>query len=227
MTIEVHDLSKEYKTPAGTVHALKSASFSVPTGSFASIIGKSGSGKSTLLSLLGTLDTPTTGTIRVDDTEVTKLNRQQQTTYRARQIGFIFQKYELIPNLTARENVLLALEFGGTPRPEDRADALLGQVGIDSQQRNRRPSHLSGGQQQRVSIARALANHPSLVLADEPTGNLDSESSDKIFNLLKELSHTEQATIIAVTHDLDLASKTDQTFQIRNGVLAEQAAAVR
>ena len=189
------------------------------TGEFVSIVGKSGSGKSTLLSILGALDTPTDGSITVDDTAIEKLSGHQQTKYRGKKIGFVFQQYNLIPNLTALENVVLALEFGGYPATSrvDRAVKLLESVGIEEDQQHRRPTRLSGGQQQRVSIARALANEPAFILADEPTGNLDSATGKKIFDLLHDLSRNQNSTIVVVTHDLDIAGKTDRTFTIVDG----------
>lgn len=219
MSLTVKNLTKTYRTDSGDVHALNDISFSVETGEFASIIGKSGSGKSTLLSLLGALDVPTAGEIDVDDKNIAKLSERQQTTYRATKIGFVFQHYNLIPNLTALENVMLALEFGNIPSHErrGRAEELLSSVGLDEGEQHRKPNRLSGGQQQRVSIARALANRPSLILADEPTGNLDSETGKKIFDLLHSLSRKEKTTILAVTHDLDIAGKTDRTFTLKDG----------
>lgn len=217
--LEVKDLTKSFDSAGEKVHALNKVTFSVKTGEFASIIGKSGSGKSTLLSMLGALDIPTSGSIVVDDTDIAKLSAHSQTTYRSRKIGFVFQHYNLIPNLTALENVILALEFGGLPSGQRRARAVqvLTDVGLDEDQMLRRPNRLSGGQQQRVSIARAIANRPSIILADEPTGNLDSENGKKIFDLLHNLSRSENTTILAVTHDLDIAGKTDRTFTLKDG----------
>ena len=217
--LEVKNVSKTFNTASGPVHALKDITFKVNTGEFVSIVGKSGSGKSTLLSILGALDTPTDGSITVDDTAIEKLSGHQQTKYRGKKIGFVFQQYNLIPNLTALENVVLALEFGGYPATSrvDRAAKLLESVGIEEDQQHRRPTRLSGGQQQRVSIARALANEPAFILADEPTGNLDSATGKKIFDLLHDLSRNQNTTIVVVTHDLDIAGKTDRTFTIVDG----------
>lgn len=219
--LEVKNLIKKFDSQSGDVTALNDISLSVKTGEFASIIGKSGSGKSTLLSMLGALDTPTSGSIEVDGEDIAKLSSSKQTIYRAKKIGFVFQYYNLIPNLTAIDNVMLALEFGGVAKKDQRkrAEELLTEVGLTSEQMIRRPSRLSGGQQQRVSIARALANKPSIILADEPTGNLDSETGKKIFELLHHLSKRENTTIIVVTHDMEIAGKTDRTFQIRDGKL--------
>jgi putative ABC transport system ATP-binding protein len=217
--LTVKNLTKTFNAAHGTVHALNDVSFTVQTGQFASIIGKSGSGKTTLLSLLGALDSPTSGEIIVDDLNIATLPSSKQPAYRARKIGFVFQHYNLIPNLSALENVMLALEFGGMPARErrDRAAQLLEEVGLEDEQQLRHPGKLSGGQQQRVSIARALANRPAVILADEPTGNLDSETGRKIFDLLHHLSRSENTTILAVTHDLDIAGKTDCTFTLQDG----------
>ena len=217
--VTIENVSKTFNTPSGQVQALKDVSLSVQTGEFVSIIGKSGSGKSTLLSILGALDNPSTGSIIVDDMQINKLSGAKQTQYRANKIGFVFQQYNLVPNLTALENVMLALEFGGYPAVSrfDRATQLLESVGIEEDQQQRRPTRLSGGQQQRVSIARALANKPAYILADEPTGNLDSVTGKKIFDLLHDLSRSQKTTIIVVTHDLEIAGKTDKTFILRDG----------
>ena len=198
---------------------IRDVSLSVHDGEYLTIVGPSGSGKSTLLSILGALDTPTSGSIEVDGVDIAKLSASQQTAYRAKKIGFVFQYYNLIPNLTVLENVMLALEFGGAPAKERkaRAEKLLEEVGIESSQQSRKPAKLSGGQQQRVAIARALANKPAFILADEPTGNLDSETGKKIFELLHRLTRTENTTILAVTHDMDIAGKTDRTFRLKDG----------
>jgi len=219
MSLNVKDLTKTYQTHSGTVHALDHVSFSIKTGEFASIIGKSGSGKSTLLSLVGALDVPTSGEIHVDKQDIAKLSTHAQTGYRAKKIGFVFQHYNLIPNLSAIENIMLALEYGGVPAGQrrDRAQELLEKVGLTEAEGTRKPGRLSGGQQQRVSIARALANQPSLILADEPTGNLDSATGKMIFDLLHNLSRSQNTTILAVTHDLDIAGKTDRTFKLQDG----------
>lgn len=219
MSLVVKKLSKIFQTEGGEVRALDNVSFSVKSGQFASIIGKSGSGKSTLLALLGALDTPTGGEIQVDDEDITGLSGRKQTVYRAHKIGFVFQHYNLIPNLTALENVMLALEFGGMPASARASEALelLEAVGITKDEAMRKPARLSGGQQQRVSIARALANKPSLILADEPTGNLDTATGKMIFDLLHNLSRSQNTTILAVTHDLDIAGKTDRTFKLKDG----------
>jgi putative ABC transport system ATP-binding protein len=219
--LEVRKLRKTFQSGDDDVHAVDSISFSVPTGTFAAIIGKSGSGKSTLLALLGALDKPTDGSIIIDDKDIAKLSDKQLITYRRNDIGFVFQQYNLVPNLTALENVMLPMEFARTPAAErrKRAMSLLEQVGLGPEKHGRLPARLSGGEQQRVAIARALANRPKLILADEPTGNLDTQTGKVIFDLLHSLSRTEDTTIIAVTHDLSIAGKTDTVFRLNDGKL--------
>lgn len=223
--ITVTNLSKDFQSDGGTVSAVNDVSFSVDDGEFASIIGRSGSGKSTLLSLLGALDGPTGGSIVVGDKDITAMSDRNLIDYRCRKIGFVFQSYNLIPNLTAIENVMLPMEFAHVPKSERRARAenLLAQVGLKPDQMQRKPPRLSGGQQQRVSIARALANSPQLILADEPTGNLDSQTGEMIFDLLHSLARSENTTIIVVTHDLAIAGKTDRTFRLHDGKLKVRA----
>ena len=222
--LEVKKLTKEFSSAGGTVTAVKNISFSVPQGQFASIIGKSGSGKSTLLSLLGALDHPSEGTIEVAGKDITTMHDHALIAYRCKEIGFIFQSYNLIPNLSALENVMLPMEFAGQKPSErkTRATALLNQVGIAEEKQQRKPGRLSGGEQQRVAIARALANKPHLILADEPTGNLDSQNGKMIFDLLHSLTRSENTTIIAVTHDLAIAGKTDVTFRLQDGQLTSK-----
>jgi len=219
--IKVSNLTKEFMSGDNVVKAVQNITFEVPDGKFASIIGKSGSGKSTLLSLLGALDKPTSGELLLNDKDIAKMSDSEQTKYRSREIGFVFQGYNLIPNLTALENVKIALEFGGMPsaKRNERAEELLAEVGLDTDKQTRKPGRLSGGEQQRVAIARTLANKPKLILADEPTGNLDSQTGKMIFDLLHKLSRSENTTIIAVTHDLSIAGKTDLTFKLKDGRL--------
>ena len=219
----VQELKKSFQSGGTTVRAVDGISFQVTDGEFASIIGKSGSGKSTLLSLLGALEKPSSGSILVNDRDITKMRERAQTTYRAKKIGFVFQSYNLVPNLTARENVMLPMEFAGVPAGtrRKRAAMLLSKVGLSEDQQKRKPTRLSGGQQQRVAIARALANKPQLILADEPTGNLDSQTGEMIFNLLHQLARTERTTIIVVTHDLSIAGKTDKTFRLQDGKIVK------
>ncbi len=219
--LSVKELTKTFKSGDHTVTAVDKLSLSLPQGTFAAIVGKSGSGKSTLLGLLGALDRPTSGSIEVDDNDVTKMNDQKLIAYRRKTIGYVFQNYSLIPNLTAVENVMLPLEFDGVSPAErkKRAQELLTQVGIAEDEQHRKPARLSGGQQQRVAIARALANKPKLILADEPTGNLDSKTGKVIFDLLHGLARNQKTTIIVVTHDLEIAGKTDKVFKLEDGKL--------
>lgn len=219
--LTVSQLSKTFRSASQDVKAVNGVSFTVPTGTFASIVGQSGSGKTTLLSLLGGLDSPTEGTITVDDREVSKLSDRQLIKYRREKIGFIFQHYNLVPNLSALENVMLPMEFAGlrSKGRKDRAILLLNQVGLKDDKQTRKPGRLSGGEQQRVSIARALANKPTILLADEPTGNLDSHTGKVIVELLKSLAKTEKTTVIVVTHDLALAKQADVTFRLKDGQL--------
>jgi len=217
--LTVTNLSKKFNSHGNTVTAVDNLSFTVPDGIFAAIVGKSGSGKSTLLSLLGALDLPTSGTIEVGGQDITKLSDRKLIRYRLTQIGFVFQSYNLVPNLTALENVMLPMEFAGVGRQQRRVRAadLLEQVGLTADKLSRKPSRLSGGEQQRVAIARALANRPKLILADEPTGNLDSATGKLIVDLLHQLAKKEKTTIIAVTHDLEIARQTDLTLSISDG----------
>lgn len=219
--IRVTNLSKTFQSGDATVTAVSKVSFTVPEGQFASIIGKSGSGKSTLLSLLGALDIPSDGSIVIGERDIATLRERALVAYRRKQIGFVFQNYNLIPNLSARENVMLPMSFNGIRGAErkTRAAELLDQVGITGDKQLRKPGRLSGGEQQRVAIARALANRPALILADEPTGNLDSETGKMIFDLLHNLSRTQHTTIIVVTHDLTIAGKTDESFRLQDGKL--------
>ncbi len=222
--LEVVDLVKQFPSPNGGVNTvIKDADLNVDKGEFVSIIGKSGSGKSTLLSLLGTLDRPTSGTIKIDGRDVLALSGKQMTDFRCHEIGFVFQNYQLIPNLTSIENVCLPMEFADVKKSErlERARQLLDEVGITGDRQHAKPGKLSGGEQQRVSIARALANKPSFILADEPTGNLDEATGKKIFDLLHDLATNEQVTIIVVTHDLDIAGRTDISYRLRDGKLAQ------
>ena len=220
----VKDVTKQFKQGDDTVTALNKLSFTVNDGEFVSIVGKSGAGKSTLLGVLGALDTPTSGSIEIGDTDIAKLSDHKLISYRNTSIGFVFQNYNLIPNLTAVENVTLPMEFAHIPSKErrDRALQLLEEVGIVDGREQRKPGKLSGGEQQRVSIARALANQPKLILADEPTGNLDSENGKMVFDLLHKLSRSENTTVVVVTHDLDIAGKTDCTFTLSDGRLVSK-----
>jgi putative ABC transport system ATP-binding protein len=219
--IKITNLTKNFKSGDITVRAVNDVSFSVPTGKFVSIVGRSGSGKSTLLSLLGALDKPSSGSIEIEGTDITKLRDHELIKYRGQAIGFVFQNYNLVPNLSALENVMLPMEYAKIPKKVrlERAEQLLQQVGLTEEKHARKPGRLSGGEQQRVAIARALANKPKLILADEPTGNLDYQTGKMVFDLLHNLSKTAKTTIIVVTHDLDIAGKTSQTFKLADGKL--------
>lgn len=222
--LKVNNLSKKFVSGDGRVSAVNNVSLEIPDGVFSAIVGKSGSGKSTLLSLLGALDQPSSGSIMADDREISKLSDHRLIKYRRDQIGFIFQSYNLVPNLSAIENVMLPMEFAGVKKGErkNRAEKLLAEVGLTPDKFRRRPAKLSGGEQQRVAIARALANKPKLILADEPTGNLDSATGTIIIDLLKNLTKTEKTTIIAVTHDQGIADQAELTFRMKDGGLTQE-----
>jgi putative ABC transport system ATP-binding protein len=219
--LRVTSLTKEFSAGDTKVVALDDVSFEVGTGQFVSIVGRSGSGKSTLLALIGALDTPTSGKIEVDDDEITKVPPRALTKYRRDKLGFVFQSYNLVPNLTAVENVMLPMELAGVKKEEREARArkLLDQVGLSGNKQGRRPGRLSGGEEQRVAIARALANHPKVILADEPTGNLDSQTAKVIVELLQQLARTQNTTILTVTHDPAVAKRGDVTFHLEDGKL--------
>ena len=219
------NVKKIFSTGDTKVAAVDDISLRVGQGEFAAIVGRSGSGKTTLMSLLGALEKPTSGTIEVDTQDITKLHDRALIKYRGQKIGFIFQGYNLVPNLTARENVLLAMEFAGVIKRRDRkerAEALLNQVGLSGDKQRRKPGKLSGGEQQRVAIARALANKPKIILADEPTGNLDSQTSKMIIGLLHELAYSERTTIVIVTHDDSIADQAGVVFRLQDGKLTQQ-----
>lgn len=227
--LQVTNLTKEFMSGDTKVTAVNDVTLSIPTGAFAAIVGKSGSGKSTLLTLLGGLDKPSSGSIKVDDQEISKMSDHKLIKYRGHKIGFVFQHYNLVPNLTALENVMLPMEYAGVSAKEQqkRASKLLDEVGLWNDKQLRKPGKLSGGEQQRVSIARALANRPSVILADEPTGNLDSNTSKMIVSLLQELAKKENTTIIVVTHDLNITRHTDMTFQLKDGKLIDRGGHVK
>ncbi len=220
--LKVKNLTKEFVSGDHKIKAVDNVSFSIPRGIFSSIVGKSGSGKSTLLGLIGALDKPTSGTIEVDGQDITKMSDNKLIRYRRGKIGFVFQNYNLIPNLSAIENVMLPMEFSGKNfhHCKEKATQLLKEVGLSTDKHNRLPGRLSGGEQQRVAIARALANEPKLILADEPTGNLDSSTGKIIVELLKNLSQSKKTTIIAVTHDNALANQAQMTFRVKDGKLS-------
>ena len=220
-TIEVEGLSKIYgEKSAHPVHALRGVSFVVPRGDFVAIMGHSGSGKSMLLNLLGCLDTPTAGSYRLDGADVSRKSRRQLAQIRSRTLGFVFQSYQLLPRLTIRDNCALPLQYASGVRGRERrirAEEVLARVGLE-EKFERRPAELSGGQQQRVAIARALVNRPSLLLADEPTGNLDSRTGLQVLGLLQRL-HEEGLTIALVTHDAEVAACARRIIRMRDGVI--------
>jgi putative ABC transport system ATP-binding protein len=219
MVIVVDGLVKEFITSEyTTVTAVNGVSFRLPKGKMIAIKGPSGCGKTTLLNLIGALDKPTAGSIVVDGIKVSEINGRDEVQYRLRKVGFVFQYYYLIPNLTALENVMLPMDLLGVKRKgqETRARQLLERVGIDASHQARYPTRLSGGEQQRVAIARALANAPAIILADEPTGNLDSKTSTRIVELLHSLIQ-EGRTVIVATHDADIAARADMVLEMKDG----------
>ncbi len=219
--IAVDGLVKHFKSGSIIVPAVDDVSFKLPRGKMIAVRGASGCGKSTLLNLLGALDKPTAGSIVVDGLKVSEIRGREEVRYRLMKVGFIFQSYYLIPSFTAIENVMLPMELLGMKRNEQEVKAyhLLERVGIDSSNQARHPSRLSGGEQQRVAIARALANDPPLVLADEPTGNLDSKTGERIIELLYSLTE-EGRTVIVATHDAAIAAKAYIVLEMRDGKIA-------
>jgi len=217
--IRVSDVRKTFRSGEEDVQALRGVSFEVPRGSFSFIVGPSGSGKSTLLYLLGALDNPTSGTIAIDGFTVTDMNEVEQDLFRRQKLGFIFQQFNLIPNLTAVGNVLLPfIPIGASPECHAKAEDLLRQVGLGNRL-SHKPSKLSGGQQQRVAIARALIKDPVVILADEPTGNLDRKGGDEIFALLREQQEKRGCTLVVVTHDRRFIRQSDLVLEIQDGLI--------
>jgi putative ABC transport system ATP-binding protein len=221
--IEVRHLSKTIENPASRVEILRDVSFSVPRGQFLAIMGASGSGKSTLLGLLAGLDTATAGMIILDGTDITHLREDALARLRGQKIGFVFQSYQLVPTLTAEENVLLPAELSGfNGQPRERSRALLDRVGL-ADRRSHYPIQLSGGEQQRVALARAFMTRPPILMADEPTGNLDSVNGRHVLDLLVELNREEKTTLILVTHDRKLAENADRILTLNDGrVLSDE-----
>ena len=209
-------LKKYYGKDESLVKALDDVSVSVEEGQFAAIIGTSGSGKSTLLNLLGGLGSPTSGSVQVEDKQIEKLTEEQLTIFRRKRIGFIFQNYNLIPYLTVYENIVLPVRLDGRTEDRDFLNEILQFLELDKKISDY-PSHLSGGQQQRVAIARALVSQPAIILADEPTGNLDSRTSDKVIDLLKMTSQKFHQTIVMITHNPEIAEKADVRIRIEDG----------
>jgi putative ABC transport system ATP-binding protein len=216
--LEVRDLVKELPMGRDRLAILKGVNMSVRPGEIVAIVGPSGSGKTTLLGLIGGLDTPTSGSVVLAGQEISKLGEDKLADVRNRTIGFIFQFFNLVPTLTALENVMLPVQFDDKSRfkPEKRAKELLDLVGL-GHRLNHKPKELSGGEQQRVAIARALANQPALLLGDEPTGNLDSERGEEILNLIQQLRRDLGLTVILVTHDPKVASRSDRILTMKDG----------
>ena len=218
--LEVSRLCKTYGKGDAAVRALRDVSFSVPKGEYVAIVGESGSGKSTLLNLLGALDTPTAGKVLIDGKDIFAMKDAQLTIFRRRNIGFIFQAFNLIPELTVEQNILFPALLDHQKPDAAYLDELLTVLNLKSR-RNHLPSQLSGGQQQRVAIGRALFTRPSLILADEPTGNLDSQNSSEVIALLREASRAYEQTIIMITHNRSIAQSADRVLQVSDGVLTD------
>ena len=214
--IELHGVSKTVISGDQPLTILHPLDLSIPSGQFVSVVGPSGSGKSTLLGLIAGLDSPSAGHVIVDGTDITTLDEDQLAKLRSRSIGFIFQFFHLIPSLSALENILVPLEIAGVPNPAARARDLLGHVKLN-ERGHHYPSQLSGGEQQRVAIARALANSPPILLADEPTGNLDSKNGELIVELLREINASKGMTVVMVTHDAELVEQSEVVLSMRDG----------
>ena len=218
--LEVNNICKTYGSGETAVHALKKVSFSVPKGEYVAIVGESGSGKSTLLNMIGALDTPTSGKVVIGGKEIFSMNDNRLTVFRRRNIGFIFQAFNLIPELTVEQNIIFPVLLDYQKPDRKYLEELLTVLNL-KERRNHLPSQLSGGQQQRVAIGRALITRPSLILADEPTGNLDTQNSSEVISLLKEASRKYEQTIIMITHNRSIAQSADRILQVSDGVLTD------
>ena len=214
------DVTKEYMSGGQKLAVLRDVSFKIEQGEFVAIVGPSGSGKTTLLGLLAGLDTPTRGTVLLDDSDLTKLSENDRARLRGEKVGFVFQTFQLIPTLTALENVQVPLELRGSDGATERARDLINRVGL-SGRGHHFPTQLSGGEQQRVAIARAFANSPKILFADEPTGNLDHATGQRIFDLLHHLNADEGSTIVLVTHDTNLAARASRMIRLLDGAVVE------
>ena len=219
--LKVENLTKTYGSGENLVHAVDDVAFSVEKGEFVAIGGASGSGKSTLLHLIGGVDRPTSGKIFVDGNDISKMNDDKLAVFRRRQVGIVYQFYNLIPILTVEENITLPCDLDGRGVDRERLEMILDSFGLRAR-RKHLPNQLSGGQQQRTSIARALINNPSLVLADEPTGNLDSKSSEEVMSMLKMCNQSYGQTVIMITHNLDIAKQADRIITISDGKIVEE-----
>ncbi|MCL4214643.1 MAG: ABC transporter ATP-binding protein [Gemmatimonadales bacterium] len=217
------ELSKEYQSGTSRLAVLQDVSFDIPQGAFVAIVGPSGSGKTTLLGLLAGLDLPSHGTVQLDGADLTRLDEDARAKLRGEKVGFIFQSFQLIPTLTAAENVQVPLELRGDSDAAERARDLLARVGLGDRT-GHFPNQLSGGEQQRVAIARAFANQPRVLFADEPTGNLDGATGARIVALLDELNRESGATVVIVTHDLELAEHAQRIIRLADGVVVEDRA---
>lgn len=219
--LKVENLTKTYGSGENLVNAVDDVSFSVEKGEFVAIVGASGNGKSTLLHLIGGVDRPTSGKIFVDGNDISKMNDDKLAVFRRRQVGIVYQFYNLIPILTVEENITLPCDLDGRGVDRERLEMILDSFGLRAR-RKHLPNQLSGGQQQRTSIARALINNPSLVLADEPTGNLDSKSSEEVMSMLKMCNQSYGQTVIMITHNLDIAKQADRIITISDGKIVEE-----
>lgn len=218
--LEVQSISKTYGSGEAAVHALKNVSFSVPKGEYVAIVGESGSGKSTLLNMIGALDNPTSGKVLIEGKDIFAMKESKRTIFRRRNIGFIFQAFNLIPELTVEQNIIFPILLDYQKPNQKYLEELLEVLNL-KERRNHLPGQLSGGQQQRVAIGRALITRPSLILADEPTGNLDSQNSSEVIALLKNASKRYAQTIIMITHNRSIAQSADRVLQVSDGVLTD------
>ena len=218
--LEVQNVCKTYGSGEAAVHALKNASFTVPKGEFVAVVGESGSGKSTLLNLIGALDTPTSGKVWIDGRDIFSMKERSLTIFRRRNIGFIFQSFNLIPELTVEQNIEFPVLLDYRKPDKAYLEELLTVLNLQ-ERRHHLPSQLSGGQQQRVAIGRALITRPALILADEPTGNLDTQNSSEVIALLKQASRSYEQTIILITHSRSIAQTADRILQVSDGVLTD------
>ena len=218
--LEVKDISKTYGSGETAVEALKNVSFCVEKGEFLAIVGESGSGKSTLLNMIGALDSPTSGKVIIDGKDIMAMKDNAATVFRRRNIGFIFQAFNLIPELTVEQNIVFPLLLDYQKPDQKYLDELLNVLNLENR-RKHLPSQLSGGQQQRVAIGRALITRPSIILADEPTGNLDSKNSSEVIALLKDAARKYEQTIIMITHNRVIAQSADRILQVKDGVVTD------